>query len=110
MDYNQNMNSQMPNQPNQNGSGFAIASMVLGILSLVIGCCYGIGIIPAIIGVILGAISLNQQRPGRGMAIAGLVTSILGILCGIFWILAFVGIATSPEFMDGFMKGSGYEI
>lgn len=107
MDYNQNMNSQMPNQPNQNGSGsgFAIASMVLGILSLVGACCYGLGVILAIIGLILGIISLKQQRPGKGMAIAGVITSGLGILCGIFWILVIVGIATSPEFLDAFKQG-----
>lgn len=105
MDYNQNMNSQMPNQPKQSGSGFAIASMVLGILSIVFACCYGIGLVLAIIGLILGVLALKQQRPGKGMAIAGVVTSILGLLCGLFWVLIAVGIATSPEFLDGFMKG-----
>lgn len=99
MDFNHNMYSQRPNQ--QGGSGIAIASMILGILSIVFSCCYGIGLILAIIGLILGGVALKQQRPGRGMAIAGVVTSILGLLPLIFWILLLLGIVASPEFLGG---------
>lgn len=78
MDNNQNFN-QMPQQP-QGGAGLAIASMVLGICSIVF-CCLGyIAIVIAIVGLILGIVSLKGQRAGRGMAIAGIITSAIGLI------------------------------
>lgn len=56
-------------------SGSAVASLVLGILGLVGGCCT-LGI-PCVFAVIFGHIGYAQtkdgQRSGKGMAIAGLV-------------------------------------
>lgn len=59
-------------------SGFHIAALVLGILSIVFSCCYGIGIIFGIIGFICALIG---KRDGwSGINIAGLVCSIIGII------------------------------
>lgn len=68
----------------QESKGLAIASMVLGILSLLI--CY-VGWILGIIGLILASVSLGNHKGGKGMAVAGLVTSILGILGGLIVII-----------------------
>ena len=57
--------------------GMAIASMVLGIVGLVLSCLV-IGIIPCVIGLILGIVVLVKQKAGQGMAIAGIVTSLIG--------------------------------
>ena len=63
------------------GAGLAIASMVLGIVALVLGCCfYYISIPCSIIGIILSAASLGMKKPGKGMAIAGLVCSIVAFI------------------------------
>lgn len=62
--------------------GKAIASMVLGIVAVVLGCCLltrWIGIICAIIGLALGGVAIKKNEDGRGMAIAGLVCSIIAI-------------------------------
>lgn len=78
MDNNQGFN-QVPQQP-QGSAGLSIASMVLGICSIVL-CCLGyLAIIMAIIGLVLGIVSLKGQKPGRGMAIAGIVTSSIGLV------------------------------
>ena len=77
----QNMNS---NVPQQESKGFSIASMVLGIVSLVLVC------IPAgIVAIILGGVSLATKKGGRGMAIAGLVCAIIGI--AVYVILTIIG-------------------
>ena len=55
-------------------TGMAVASMVLGILSLVL-ICIGLGVILAIIGFVLGIVSLYQNQGGKGMAVAGISTS-----------------------------------
>lgn len=59
-------------------NGKSIAALVLGILSLLIPW---VGIILGIIGIILARLSLNEikenNQNGKGMAIAGLTTSII---------------------------------
>lgn len=55
--------------------------MVLGIVALVFSCC--IPVLPALlalIGIVLAGVSLSGQKPGKGMAIAGLVCSIIALV------------------------------
>lgn len=70
-------------------SGLGIASLVLGIIGL-ISCCIIIGIIPCIIGLILGIIALKDKQYSHETAIAGVVCCGLGVF--LFVILLFVGI------------------
>lgn len=80
MDYPQQGYPQPMNNPNE-GAGLAIASMVLGIVALVFSCCiYYISIPCAIVGLILGGVSLAKKQPGKGMAVAGLVCSIVSLV------------------------------
>ncbi|MCC3378800.1 DUF4190 domain-containing protein [Paenibacillus farraposensis] len=80
----------------------AVASMVLGILSVVIPY---LGFIIGIVGIILSSLSLKEinrhGEQGRGMAIAGLVCSIIGTmiyaLIIIFFIVVFVIAASSGD-------------
>ena len=57
----------------------AIASMVLGIAGLILTFII-IGIIPAVIGLILGIVALVTKKPKKGMSITGIVLSVLSIL------------------------------
>lgn len=70
-----------------------VASLVLGIIAIVIGVFSAgtlgwIGAILGIIGIILGALGRkNLPEDKRGMATAGMVCSIVGtILCLLFYI------------------------
>lgn len=83
-----NMSNQRYNLPNNmnyyqqphESAGFGIASMVLGIVALCFACCtYYISVPCAIIGFILGAVGLKRQA-GRGMAIAGVVCSLVSFI------------------------------
>lgn len=77
---------------NNGGSGLAIASMVLGIVALVMACCFWFISGPcAVVGVILGAVSLAGQKPGKGMAIAGVVCSIVSLVPNAFLFLGIFG-------------------
>ena len=81
---NGNYNYQPPQQ--QNNSGFAVAALVFGILSLVLMC--GVNIITGILGIIFGALYLAKgQQERRTMATVGLVLSIVGIVVYIIIII-----------------------
>ena len=70
-------------------SGLAIASLVLGILSIPTCCCYGFGMLIGIAAIITGAMGISQVNKapqefgGKGMAIAGLVCGIVSVVLGI---------------------------
>lgn len=71
--------------------GFAIASLILGIGSLFTCCCTGfISFFAGVAGLILGIVSLKRNEDGKGMAIAGIVLSSIGIVLSIFIIILFI--------------------
>lgn len=73
---NQNFNMQ-----NEQPKGMAIASMVLGILSLVLSCCLPyVPFVLAVLSVIFASIVLSKKLGGKGMAIAGLVCGIISLI------------------------------
>ncbi|MFT5471681.1 MAG: hypothetical protein ACI8UO_006818 [Verrucomicrobiales bacterium] len=89
---------QQPYAPQQT-NGMAIASMVLGIVGLPIGCI----IVPQILAVIFGHISVNQcnQRPelgGKGMGIAGLVMGYIGLGIWVIYLLLVGSLAASGSY------------
>lgn len=74
-------NGYMQQQPNKPVSGCAITSMILGIIAILTSCCfYYISIPCAIIGVILAAVGMKSGKGGKGMAITGLVLSIISLV------------------------------
>ncbi|TFI26717.1 DUF4190 domain-containing protein, partial [Micrococcus endophyticus] len=79
------------------GTGRSVASMILGIVSIVGGFTL---VVPPIVGVILGHLGLKREPNGRGMAIAGLVMNYLSlafVLLGVvlLTILVAAGMAAS---------------
>jgi prepilin-type processing-associated H-X9-DG protein len=61
-------------QPAKGGKGLAIASMILGLVSLVLS------VVPALVAIVLGIVSLAKKKPGKGMAITGIITGAIGLL------------------------------
>lgn len=96
MDYNNTPDNYRGQNPGkQPTNGLALASLILGILSVLLSLCYGIGILFGIAALVLGIIS-RKSTGGKlsGMALAGVICSICGIVIGIaFIVLAFVGFA-----------------
>ena len=67
--------------------GMAVASLVLGILSVELFCLWYLSLPCAVVGLILGILSLKSS--GRGMAIAGLVLSIIALAIAVVTIILF---------------------
>ena len=65
-------------EPKQEKKGFCIASLVLGIITLVFFCLWYISIPCGILAIIFGIIGLKSTS--RGMAIAGLITGSIGLV------------------------------
>lgn len=77
------------NEPEKDRKGFAIASMVLGIIALVLFCIVYISIPCAILALIFGILSVKSSK--RGMAIAGITTGAIGfILTVLLYVFVFV--------------------
>lgn len=91
-----------PNQgyrpPMNQDNGFATASLIVGIVSLLFACCTGIG------GIMLGALGIvfailsRKNEPMATNAKVGLGISIGGILLGIIVLAATLMFVSSGEF------------
>lgn len=85
---------QYPLQPQ--GNGLAVASLVLGILSILFVWIPIVGLVSwvlAPVGLVLGLVGLSRPG-GRGMAIAGSICSGVGLLGCIAWVVL-LGVAAS---------------
>lgn len=83
------------NEPEKDRKGFAIASMVLGIIALVLFCIVYISIPCAILALIFGILSVKSSK--RGMAIAGITTGAIGFILTVLlyvFIFVVVGVGT----------------
>jgi hypothetical protein len=72
-------------------SGFAITSMVLGIVSLTIFCAWYVSFPCAIVAIVLGAVAKTKiargEAGGGGMANAGIVCGIIAVSLGILLVV-----------------------
>ena len=106
---NQNQNPQYgnPYPPNYNQRP-ADASMVLGLISLVLFCT-GINIITAILSIVFGIIHLVKQKQNHGMAVAGIVTAVVGILAFVTYWLLIIHAAGRTSGPDEFLRRYEYQ-
>lgn len=79
--------------PVQESKGLSIASMVLGIVSVVLFCIWYISVPCAILAIIFGIVGM--KKGGKGMGVAGLVLGIVALaILAIIYLLAAAGLAT----------------
>ena len=86
---------QQPAIPAQPQNGIGVAGFVCGLIGLIFSFVPIIGIIAwplVIIGVVLSGVGLSYANNGKannkGMAVAGLVVSIIGLVICIVWVAA----------------------
>lgn len=89
--YNNDAGEYRPTTPTygsgkKQSQGLGIASMVCGILSIVMCCASGLAILLGIVAVILGIVQLVTCEP-KGMAIAGVICGSIGLLFGLFFLI-----------------------
>lgn len=74
-----------PQNMDEGANGLGIASMILGIVAILLACCAGgkwLTFLVAAAGLILGIIALQKPKYGssRGMALAGVICSVIALL------------------------------
>lgn len=74
------------NQPKEYGNGFGIAGFILGLLSVLLIWFFSPAWILAILGLIFSIIQLKKKK--TGLAVAGLVLSIIGIILPLILVAA----------------------
>jgi hypothetical protein len=81
--------------------GLGVAGMVLGIASIV-SSFFIVGAIVGTVGICLSAAALKRRSAGKGMAITGLITSIVGVFIGLIFtmLVAIAAIASYSATSD----------
>jgi hypothetical protein len=78
-------------QDKRPGRGLAVASLVIGVASLVAAISFvlfPLALLGGLVGAVLGAIALSRSRNGsggNGQAVAGLILSLLALALAITW-------------------------
>ena len=104
--YNQPTYSAEPYPPQSSTPGLSIAGMICGILSLLTCCFYYIGLPLAVLGLIFSIIGMKRTANGKGMAVAGIVTSAITLaIIVIMLIIVLVAANSSPYFYYEFENG-----
>jgi len=82
----------------QGTNGLAIAGFVIALISLPFGCLWGLSLPLSVLALIFSAIAMaGENTSQRGLAIAGLVISIVAIIVAV--VMLIIGIAiTLPNF------------
>ncbi len=87
-----------PDPTSRRGSaarGPALAAVLLGSFSVITGCAYGFGIVPALAAVFCARLARRRMeeegtREGSGMAKAGLILGVSGMVISLFFFALFV--------------------
>ena len=81
--------------------GFGVASLVLGIVSLVLFCTC-VNVLLAVIAIVFGIVQLAKPQAKKGMAIAGIITSAVSLVLFVIFVISFL---LSADFQEGFQRG-----
>ncbi len=96
------------NQPR--GKGLAVASMIVGIVSLFFSCCCGMGLIPAIVSIVLAVVDMLKRKRACGYAVAGLVLGVLSFVLSLLLLVGSIILFSDPAFWEEFYAESGYAL
>lgn len=74
-------------------SSFGLISMILGIIGLVMCCCYGSGFLFSVASLVLAIVEVAREKKFSGFGIAGLILGIVGIVLAlIVWVFVIIAL------------------
>lgn len=96
-------------QPPKKASGFAVASLVLGIIGVLSSCCCTFLSLPlGIIGTILGIVGCTKKNVSKGIAIAGIILSVISVLISVVCMLIIILSYGSLNYSDFYYDIENY--
>ena len=98
-----------PVQPVKDRKGFAIAGLVLGIVSVVFCCLSWVDAIVSIIAIVFSVLGLKSSK--NKMAIAGVILGAVGLLLAIVFLFVALDILNDPTkygLSSSDLRGLGY--
>ena len=102
---------QPPPPVKKDGSGFAIASLVLGILSIPLMCCCVGSIIAAVLSIVFAFVAKSKSGKMPTVAKVGMIISIVVIVLAIFFVgMYFYIINETIKNPDGEIAGKVDEV
>ena len=94
-----------PAMPVSRSNGMAVASLVLGILTLVLFFTIWLPFVLGALAIVFGALGISKANKGagqKGMAIAGLICGAVGVVITIAFVALFVNVANNNDVQDVF--------
>lgn len=88
-----------------NSGGFGIASMVLGIISLLCFCSF-LNILPAVLAIVFGCISLSRRK-SNPFAVAGIICAAVSLALLIITVVLFSGNMNLMNAFEHYMNNYG---
>lgn len=89
---------QQPQQKKQNS--MALASLIMGIIGIVTSCCCSGGLIFGSLGIVFALLSKTEDR-FEGNAVAGLITSVIGMVFAVIVLILFMALGLMDELTAG---------
>jgi hypothetical protein len=86
--------------PKNEQNNMALASLIMGIIGIVTSCCCIGGLIFGSLGIVFALLSKTKDR-FEGNAVAGLITSIIGLVFTAIVFILFVGSGLMNELAAG---------
>ncbi len=99
-----------PVRPESNG--YAIASLILGVVSLVLCCCCPVSIVTSILAIVFAILS-RQGQPMNGKALGGMICGIVSIaitVVSIVFTVAMYSETNAEDFMQFYEEFSSNEV
>ncbi|WP_327234247.1 DUF4190 domain-containing protein [Streptomyces sp. NBC_01317] len=85
-------------------NGMGVTALVLGIVGLVVGCFWGVGILLGVLALIFGIIGRRKARRGEatngGVALAGVILGAVATVLGAVFLALLIWVVNSEEGSD----------
>lgn len=95
-----NTTSTSVQQETQKAAGIAIGALILGICSIVFCCIWYVSLITGVVAIVLAVKAKKDNVGGQGMAKAGMICGIVGIVLAVLYIFVIAGILASTGYLD----------
>ncbi len=95
--------------PQEGSKALSIVSLCLGIATIVLCCCNPCNIPLGIAAIVTGIIAKVKNKPGQGMALAGIICGAVGVLIAIIVLIYNIASGNfAKSFQDGYSMGYSF--